>query len=95
MCTLWPGCTDYARLDIRIREDKKVFVLEVNPNPDLTEGVSFMDSAEHFGLSFGETLAKIVECALSRPAPSVPVMQKTQEQTENGKDNTISRKEIK
>ena len=89
------GCTDYARLDIRIREDKKVFVLEVNPNPDLTEGVSFMDSAEHFGLSFGETLAKIVECAMSRPAPSVPVMQKTQEQTENGKDNTISRKEIK
>jgi len=82
------GCTDYARLDIRIREDKKVFVLEVNPNPDLTEGVSFMDSAEHFGLSFGETLAKIVECALSRPAPSNPVVK-------NEKDNSTSPAETK
>jgi D-alanine-D-alanine ligase len=70
------GCHDYARLDLRITKDNKVFVLEVNPNPDLTEGVSYMDSAEHHGLSFGETLAKIVECALSRPAPSIPVLKK-------------------
>jgi len=74
------GCHDYARLDLRITKDNKVFVLEVNPNPDLTEGVSFMDSAEHFGLSFGETLAKIVECALSRPVPSIPVLKKTEQQ---------------
>ena len=71
------GCHDYARLDLRITKDNKVFVLEVNPNPDLTEGVSYMDSAEHHGLSFGETLAKIVECALSRPAPSIPVLKKS------------------
>jgi len=71
------GCRDYARLDLRITKDNKVFILEVNPNPDLTEGVSYMDSAEHHGLSFGETLAKIVECALSRPAPAIPVLQKT------------------
>jgi D-alanine-D-alanine ligase-like ATP-grasp enzyme len=41
-------------------------VLEVNPNPDLTEGVSFMQSAEHAGLGFSQTLAKIVEMALTR-----------------------------
>lgn len=69
------GCTDYARLDLRLTKDNKVYVLEVNPNPDLTEGVSFMESAEHFGLSFGETLAKIVEFALRRPVPSKPVLQ--------------------
>jgi len=68
------GCKDYARLDIRIRKDNRVFVLEVNPNPDLTVGVSFMESAEQTGLSFGKTLSKIVECALSRPAPSIPVL---------------------
>jgi D-alanine-D-alanine ligase len=73
------GCTDYARLDIRLTKDNKVFVLEVNPNPDLTEGVSFMESAEKIELSFGETLAKIVELALIRPAPSRPVMQKPEE----------------
>jgi D-alanine-D-alanine ligase len=75
------GCTDYARLDLRLTKDNKVFVLEVNPNPDLTESVSFMESAEHYGLSFGETLARIVEFALQRPAPSVPVLQKGKEKT--------------
>lgn len=73
------GCHDYARLDLRLTKDNKVFVLEVNPNPDLTEGVSFMESAEHIGLSFGETLSKIVECALSRPVPSIPVAQLAQD----------------
>jgi D-alanine-D-alanine ligase len=81
------GCNDYARLDLRLRKDNKVFVLEVNPNPDLTAGVSFMESAEQIGLSFGETLRKIVEYALSRSAPSIPVLQK-------GKDKTTSQKNI-
>lgn len=70
------GCTDYARLDLRLTKDNKVFVLEVNPNPDLTESVSFMESAENYGLSFGETLARIVEFAFQRPAPSIPVLHK-------------------
>jgi D-alanine-D-alanine ligase-like ATP-grasp enzyme len=42
------------------------YVLEVNPNPDLTEGVSFMESAEKAGMTFSGTLRKIVELALSR-----------------------------
>ena len=38
-----------------------------------------MESAEKVDLSFGETLVKIVELALSRPAPSIPVVQKPEE----------------
>lgn len=60
------GCRDYARLDIRISRDNHVYVLEVNPNPDLTEGVSFMHSAEESGSSFSGTLARIVEMAMAR-----------------------------
>ena len=60
------GCRDYARLDLRLAPRSQVFVLEVNPNPDLTEGVSFMESAEAAGLSFGKTLRQIVEFALAR-----------------------------
>lgn len=75
------GCIDYARLDVRLTKDNKIFILEVNPNPDLTESVSFMQSAEQMGLSFGETLAKIVDCALKRPAPSLPVPQKGKDKT--------------
>ena len=74
------GCNDYARLDVRLTKDNKIFVLEVNPNPDLTESVSFMQSAEHIGLSFGETLSKIVDYALRRPAPSKPVVQKVKDE---------------
>ena len=60
------SCRDYARLDIRIGKDNTVYVLEVNPNPDLSDGVSFMESAEKIGLSFSQTLAKIVGFALDR-----------------------------
>jgi D-alanine-D-alanine ligase len=62
------GCRDYARLDVRIGSDGRVYVLEINPNPDLTEGVSFMESAEVADHSFADTLAMIVELALERKA---------------------------
>jgi D-alanine-D-alanine ligase len=62
------GCRDYARLDVRIGADGRVYVLEINPNPDLTEGVSFMESAEVADHSFEDTLAMIVEFALERKA---------------------------
>ncbi len=68
------NCRDYARIDMRLSKDNKVHVLEVNPNPDLTESVSYMESAEKAGYSFSQTLRKIVEMALSRkktpPAPA-------------------------
>ena len=60
------GCRDYARLDLRVGKHNQVYVLEVNPNPDLTEGVSFMESAEKAGFTFSQTLRKIVEFALER-----------------------------
>lgn len=60
------GCRDYARIDMRMNNRGEVFILEVNPNPDLTEGVSFMESAEKAGMSFSGTLREIVEMALSR-----------------------------
>ncbi len=60
------GCRDYARLDLRLDAKNRPFVLEVNPNPDLTEGVSYMDSAEKAGLSFSQTLRMIVDFALAR-----------------------------
>lgn len=62
------GCRDYARLDVRLDASNHPFILEVNPNPDLTESVSFMESAEWYGLDFDETLAEIVEMALERKA---------------------------
>jgi D-alanine-D-alanine ligase len=61
------GCRDYARIDIRLDRKNNPFVLEVNPNPHLSEGMGLMRSAEASGLPFSQTLRKIVEFALRRP----------------------------
>jgi len=60
------GCRDYARVDMRLAKDNKLYVLEVNPNPDITEGAGFMRSAENSGMSYGQALKRIVNYALSR-----------------------------
>jgi D-alanine-D-alanine ligase len=60
------GCRDYARIDMRLNRKQQVYVLEVNPNPELAEGDAFMESAAKAGLSFPITLRKIVELALRR-----------------------------
>ncbi len=60
------GCRDYARVDMRLSKDKKIYVLEVNPNPDLTEGAGFMRSAEAAGYSYTTTLKKIINYAWKR-----------------------------
>jgi D-alanine-D-alanine ligase len=59
-------CRDYARVDIRLAKNKELYVLEVNPNPDLTEGAGFMRSAEHSGLSYARALKKIALLAYER-----------------------------
>jgi D-alanine-D-alanine ligase len=62
------GCRDYSRIDLRLDRRNRLFVLEVNPNPDLTAGVAFLASAAADGLSFSAALRLIVEEALSRGA---------------------------
>lgn len=60
------GCRDYARIDMRLGKDNELYVLEVNPNPDLTEDMGFMRSAEAAGISYIDTLTKIVNFAYER-----------------------------
>ena len=60
------GARDYARVDMRLSKDNELYVLEVNPNPDLTEGAGFMRSAETAGMAYSQVLKKIVQMAYSR-----------------------------
>ncbi|HEX2867654.1 MAG TPA: ATP-grasp domain-containing protein [Ignavibacteriales bacterium] len=64
------GARDYARVDMRLSKNNELFVLEINPNPDLTEDAGFMRSSKAAGYSFRRTLKRIVEMAWSRRVKS-------------------------
>jgi D-alanine-D-alanine ligase len=60
------GCRDYARIDIRLSKENQLYVLEVNPNPDLTEGAGFLRSTEAAGYTYVQTLEAILNLAIQR-----------------------------
>ena len=59
----------YARIDLRLDADGRMYVLEANPNPQLAYGEDFAESAEHAGIGYEALLQRIVNLGLSwRPA---------------------------
>ena len=50
----------YARVDLRLDDEGRVFVLEANPNPNLAYGEDFAESAEKHGLSYEALLDRII-----------------------------------
>lgn len=58
------GQTGYARLDMRLTEDGKVYVLECNPNPQLSYGEDFAESAHAVGVSYEQLLHRIINLGL-------------------------------
>jgi D-alanine-D-alanine ligase len=59
----------YARMDLRMRSDGRVYVLEANANPNLAYGEDFAESAEHGGISYEDLLNKIVAMGMRYRAP--------------------------
>ncbi|MDZ7643313.1 MAG: hypothetical protein U5K76_03165 [Woeseiaceae bacterium] len=55
----------FARMDLRMREDGRVFLLEANANPDLTHGEDLAESARSVGINYDKLISRIVSLGLS------------------------------
>jgi D-alanine-D-alanine ligase len=60
------GLRDYGRIDMRLRDDGTIFVLEANPNPDISEDAGFMRAALASGRTFSSTINEILSLAIER-----------------------------
>jgi D-alanine-D-alanine ligase len=56
--------TGYARIDLRMDSDGRIYVLEANPNPQIAYGEDFAESAHHAGVEYGELLDRILALGL-------------------------------
>ncbi len=56
----------YARLDFRLREDGRLFLLEANPNPDISRDAEFASSALDAGYEYERLIQKVVSLGMAR-----------------------------
>jgi len=59
------ACRDYARIDVRCR-DGVFYVLDVNPNADISSDASMACAAELAGFSYGQMGSRLVRLAAAR-----------------------------
>jgi len=60
------GCRDYARVDIRMDRDGKIFVLEVNPNPDISPQSGMSRAIKVSGITYTDFVKGLLDRALQR-----------------------------
>ncbi|MCM8756818.1 MAG: ATP-grasp domain-containing protein [Candidatus Omnitrophica bacterium] len=53
------GCRSYFRIDLR-EKDGKLFVLDINPNPDINKDSGLMKQAYHKGYTYEDIIEKIL-----------------------------------
>ncbi|MDD5560914.1 MAG: ATP-grasp domain-containing protein [Candidatus Omnitrophica bacterium] len=59
-------CRDFGRVDFRVDNEGKPYVLEINPLPSLSTEDVFMLIAQNIGITYEQMLGKILNSALLR-----------------------------
>jgi len=65
----------YARMDLRLRSDGKVYIIEANPNPNLSSDEDFAESAKKAGIEYPALLQRILNLGLRYQPPWKVVQQ--------------------
>jgi D-alanine-D-alanine ligase len=61
-------CRDYARVDFRMDKKGKIYVLEVNPNPDISLNAGYARALAAAGLDYKYFWQQLIKKALARKA---------------------------
>ena len=61
-------CRDYARIDLRVNPEGEVYIIEVNPNPDISPQSGMTRSINTQGMTYAEFIGNLLEGALQRKA---------------------------
>lgn len=59
------GCRSYSRVDFRVTDEDKPYLLEVNTAPGMTATSLVPKSARAFGLEFGDFLESVIKVSFS------------------------------
>ena len=53
--------TGYARMDLRLKDDGRILVLEANPNPQIAKDEDFALSAKHAGIDYPDLIEQLIQ----------------------------------
>lgn len=60
------GLRDYARVDFRMDAGGRLFVLEANPNPDISPGAGYRLALDAAGIPYAQFVATLLDLAAGR-----------------------------
>jgi len=66
------GCRDYSRVDFRMDAKGRPFILEVNPNPDISTNAGYARALKAAGIEYAAFWGTMIENALKRRVVNDP-----------------------